>query len=217
MGCNVSKDVKVEDQGSAENKNNGNEDASTTMSEEKAAEKIQASFRGYKTRKSLKDNGALPGKEDAIANNPIKEVEEKAKEKLSEHASEAAAKLNSAKQTLEDELADIDLTDKDLEKAATKIQASYRNFTAKRKQPESNPSSTEKQAEPEKKEVPEPTVNDKGENQEEENLDEIDLKDPQVEKAAVKIQSTFRGYKTRKEGKVDDKPLENGEKGEDED
>ncbi|GBN33371.1 hypothetical protein AVEN_262975-1 [Araneus ventricosus] len=72
------------------------------MSEEKAAEKIQASFRGYKTRKSLKDNGALPG-----ANNPIKEVEEKAKEKLSEHASEAAAKLTSAKQTLEDELVTI--------------------------------------------------------------------------------------------------------------
>ncbi|GBM93525.1 hypothetical protein AVEN_168014-1 [Araneus ventricosus] len=113
--------------------------------------------------------------------------------------------------------ADIDLTDKDLEKAATRIQASYRNFTARKKQPEGNPNSTEKQAEPEKNEVPEPTVNDKGENQEEENLDDIDLNDPQVEKAAVKIQSTFRGYKTRKEVKVDGKPLENGEKGEDED
>ncbi|XP_055953854.1 neuromodulin-like isoform X2 [Argiope bruennichi] len=192
----------------------GNEDASGTMSEEKAAEKIQASFRGYKTRKSLKDNGALPGKGDAIANNPIKEVEEKAKE-LVEHASaETAAKLNSAKQTLEDELADIDLTDKDLEKAATKIQASYRNFTAKKKQPEPNSNSSEKQAEPEKKE---PIVNGKGENQDEENLDDIDLKDPQVEKAAVKIQSTFRGYKTRKAVNVDGKPLENGEKGDDED
>ncbi|KAF8770528.1 hypothetical protein HNY73_018043 [Argiope bruennichi] len=174
----------------------GNEDASGTMSEEKAAEKIQASFRGYKTRKSLKDNGALPGKGDAIANNPIKEVEEKAKE-LVEHASaETAAKLNSAKQTLEDELGFL------------------QKISHPKEKPRALQNSSEKQAEPEKKE---PIVNGKGENQDEENLDDIDLKDPQVEKAAVKIQSTFRGYKTRKAVNVDGKPLENGEKGDDED
>lgn len=32
---------------------------------------------------------------------------------------------------------------------------------------------------------------------------EIDLNDPDVEKAATKIQATFRGYKTRREVKKD--------------
>ncbi|GFY68487.1 hypothetical protein TNIN_310711, partial [Trichonephila inaurata madagascariensis] len=71
MGCNVSKDVKVEDQGNAENKDDGNDNAGA-MSEEKAAAKIQASFKGYKVRKSLKNNGALPEKKDVIANSPGK-------------------------------------------------------------------------------------------------------------------------------------------------
>ncbi|GFQ88940.1 uncharacterized protein TNCT_315491, partial [Trichonephila clavata] len=109
---------------------------------------------------------------------------------------------------------DIDLTDKDLEKAAAKIQSTYRNFTARKKQ-------VEPSTDPPKQE--EPTVNAKEEtpvkkveNNEEENLDDIDLEDPDVEKAALKIQSTFRGYKSRKEIKPDEKPVENGEKGEDE-
>lgn len=33
---------------------------------------------------------------------------------------------------------------------------------------------------------------------------DIDLKDPEVEKAACKIQATFRGYKVRKEKKEDE-------------
>lgn len=51
-----------------------------------------------------------------------------------------------------------------------------------------------------------------------ENLEDIDLGDPEVEKAALKIQSTFRGYKVRKEVKTEEteEVLTNGEKGEDE-
>ncbi|GFT72771.1 uncharacterized protein NPIL_278051 [Nephila pilipes] len=166
------------------------------MSEEKAAEKIQASFKGYKVRKSLKNNGALPEKKDVIANNSGK-IEEKIKERAKE---ETASKLNSVQAAVEDELLDIDLTDKDLEKAATKIQLSYRNFTARKKQVEPS-TEPQQQEEPTENATEEPPVTKKVENTEEENLDDIDLKDPDVEKAALKIQSTFRGYKTRKEMK----------------
>ncbi|GIY09630.1 hypothetical protein CDAR_102431 [Caerostris darwini] len=123
------------------------------MSEEKAAEKIQASFRGYKTRKSLKNNGALPGQKEE----PIPEVDESEK-KPSEQ--ENASKPNSAQADLPDELLDIDLTDKDLEKAATKIQNTYRNFTAKKKPVKVDPPAEEKI----EKKSEEPTVNDKVEN-----------------------------------------------------
>ena len=42
---------------------------------------------------------------------------------------------------------DIDLTDKDLEKAAFKIQASYRSFTKKKKEPVATASSPVKEKE----------------------------------------------------------------------
>lgn len=46
-------------------------------------------------------------------------------------------------------------------------------------------------------------------------MEDIDLGDPEVEKAALKIQSTFRGYKVRREVK-EGEGMTNGEKGEDE-
>ncbi|XP_014668795.1 PREDICTED: retinitis pigmentosa 1-like 1 protein, partial [Priapulus caudatus] len=83
----------------------------------------------------------------------------------------------------EQEEVDIDLTDPEVEKAATKIQGAFRRHTkakgedsaAKAVQPEAP------QAEARKEE-------------EEEEID-IDLNDPEVEKAATKIQGAFRRHK----------------------
>ncbi|KAG8177757.1 hypothetical protein JTE90_018986 [Oedothorax gibbosus] len=178
------------------------------MSEEKAAEKIQASFKGYKTRKTLKDNGILPSED---AKKPNGGIEAKVKELADQPSGGNATKPNSAAATaaeLEEILA-IDLTDKDLEKAAHKIQASYRNFTKKKIATTTAPAPEEAQ---DKKE----TTADEAK-VDEENLEDIDLGDPEVEKAALKIQSTFRGYKTRKVINTDGQPLQNGEKEEDED
>ncbi|XP_071036529.1 neuromodulin isoform X2 [Parasteatoda tepidariorum] len=120
MGCNVSKDVKVED-------NNGGD----RMSEEKAAEKIQASFRGYKTRKSLKNNGLLPAvesgatlKEEKVAStiqNSHKNVIKK--EESNENTTD--------KKVQEEEEVDIDLGDPDVEKAALKIQHTFRGYKSR--------------------------------------------------------------------------------------
>ncbi|XP_054720767.1 obscurin-like [Uloborus diversus] len=190
------------------------------MSEEKAAEKIQASFRGYKTRKSLKNNGVVPAKENINQNQTKGEVDGKL-EKLQEQPEEKPASKPISKSE-QDELLDIDLTDKDLEKAATKIQASYRNFTKKKQDvPQPNPVENSTPQENEKTEIV--TVHnsnqdekeDQSTKEQEENLDDIDLKDPEVEKAALKIQSTFRGYKSRRE--VNPEIVQNGEKEENQD
>ncbi|XP_035223757.1 histone-lysine N-methyltransferase set-26-like [Stegodyphus dumicola] len=191
------------------------------MSEEKAAEKIQASFRGYKTRKSLKNNGVLPAKPDVKEGKHKEEIEEKIEE-LPEHPEKKTSKPSAQKEAAPDETVDIDLSDKDLEKAATKIQASYRNFTARKKQEQDVTEAVENSPKQEKKEAvtgreetedKEPEKTQSGENKEQdENLEDIDLGDPNVEKAALKIQSTFRGFKVRKELNTEEQTEENEEK-----
>ncbi len=47
--------------------------------------------------------------------------------------------------------------------------------------------------------------------QEEENLEDIDLTDPELNKAAVKIQASFRGHKTRKQTNPDEDQAEPAE------
>lgn len=85
--------------------------------------------------------------------------------------------------TDEDDIADIDLTDPELADAALKIQAGFRGHLT-RKQKEKK----ESQDELNKKMANMTTA---------EELD-LDMNDPELDKAAVKIQATFRGHKTRK-------------------
>lgn len=84
----------------------------------------------------------------------------------------------------DDNLADIDLSDPSLNQAASKIQATFRGHR-ERKSPLHQPTNqTGQQQEDKSEELPD-------------ELKDMDLNDPDLAKAAVKIQATFRGYKTR--------------------
>ncbi|XP_022646744.1 obscurin-like [Varroa destructor] len=100
------------------------------------------------------------------------------------------ASTSSAEQQLADELADIDLNDSELAQAASKIQKQFRGLKkggALAKKESDTPSAP---VEP----SPPPEV----EKTETDELADIDLTDPELEKAAMKIQSTFKGFKTRR-------------------
>ncbi|XP_060519206.1 uncharacterized protein LOC132697679 [Cylas formicarius] len=123
-----------------------------TADEEEAATKIQAAFRGHKTRKSMKQPAANEERE------PTREE-------------------------LENEFR---LDDAELCNAATKIQASFRGHMS-RKQIDK------------KGDVSCSSKEDKLNQDDAENVDNIDLTDPELNKAAAKIQASFRGHMTRKE------------------
>lgn len=109
-------------------------------------------------------------------------------------------------ETKEEEKVDIDLNDPETEKAALKIQAGFKGYQtrkeiAAKKEESQKQTEEEKPAEAEKPaESEQPADSEKPAESKPE--DDIDLNDPEVEKAAVKIQAGFKGFKTRQEIKA---------------
>ena len=153
----------------------------------KAALKIQSSFRGHQARKeveSIKENKALEEGLDKKADSDE----------------------NDAKQEGNEEI-DIDLEDPEVGKAALKIQSSFRGHQA-RKEVDNIKENKGREEKPDKNTESDET---NAKNEEEVEID-IDLEDPEVGKAALKIQSSFRGHQARKEVETiresKDKPVE---------
>lgn len=138
-----------------------------------AATKIQATFRAYKVRKEVRLGGSSAGGSEA---------------NLSPSRTDPAMK-----EPEEENLADIDLTDPSLNQAASKIQATFRGHRV-RKSPLHQPKEPGDHQQQE-----EGDTKDQADDAKElpDELKDMDLNDPDLAKAAVKIQATFRGYKGR--------------------
>lgn len=153
MGCNISKDVKVEERTEEnkpeqiEAKMNGEEkppvvnqatDGCDPSEEEEAAKKIQAHFRGYKTRKEL-DNMKASQDDDKNSAEPVDPELEKAATRIQAsfrgHKVRKEMKVTVPEESPQesDEVLDIDLNDPELVQAATKIQTTFRGYKARKK------------------------------------------------------------------------------------
>jgi hypothetical protein len=173
---------------------------------EVAATKIQAGYRGMKTRKDLKEKQAAAVSPEAPVDQS--EVEKKGEEldeiPCGEDAEHAATKIQAgyrgmktrrelkqrAHSVEESGEPELELTD-EAEAAATKIQAGYRGMAA-RKEYQQRRTLLE-----ERRKVPK-SLDDFNRMIEDEIVD-IDLNDPDVEKAATTIQAGYRGMRARSE------------------
>ncbi|XP_072752644.1 uncharacterized protein Igl isoform X1 [Anoplolepis gracilipes] len=195
MGCNTSKESvqpAVEEGKEGDSVKNGDiskaaEDSATKTEpsdkekendaegekekEAAAATKIQAAFRGHHTRKSLRvsETGSEQTKTDKAPSEP---AQEPTKEQLQEEFS---------------------ADDKELCKAAKKIQATFRGHMSRKEQATAAAKSAINAVESATAKIEEKMHDAVQE------LEGIDLADPDLHKAATKIQASFRGHKVRQE------------------
>lgn len=176
------------------------------MKEEEAAEKIQAGFRGFQDRQQFSeskgDNKEEEEEVDIDLNDP--DVEKaavkiqagfkgfKARQEIKDLKSQASLDVVLAEIHHENETEiDIDLEDPDVEKAAIKIQASFKRHLSKEKKLGEEPKMSVGDKEGTSGAAP------KGSQEEEEEVD-IDLNDPDVAVAAEKIQAGFKKHMMKK-------------------
>jgi len=181
---------------------------------ELAATKIQAGYKGMRTRKEMKqrkaegninDTDSNTGEIDIDLDDPEveaaatkiqagfkghkarKEVRKMREENLDKEEDSGEEDTNEMLEQPGDgaENIDIDLDDPDVEAAATKIQAGFKGHKARKEVKKMKQEKDEKESD-------QTTEADK--------ID-IDLDDPEVEAAATKIQAGFKGHKARKEVK----------------
>ncbi|XP_046752202.1 cilia- and flagella-associated protein 91 isoform X2 [Diprion similis] len=148
-----------------------NQDESEKDKDE-AATRIQAAFRGHHARKSMKEP---------------------------ESGTRQPQSQNDAEPTQEQLLEEFRADDKELCNAATKIQASFRgHMSRKEQQVVTAASAAIKPIE----QFVEKTADkiDQKVNDALNELESIDLTDPDLHKAATKIQASFRGHKVRQDG-----------------
>nr|XP_034302201.1 abnormal spindle-like microcephaly-associated protein homolog isoform X7 [Crassostrea gigas] len=161
-----------------------------------AATKIQAGFRGHKTRQDMKEKKEK-GKEDMLSEINKSELENAVVHIQAGFRGYQARKemkhlMDSQPAKQPEEEVDIDLNDPDVEQAALKIQAGFKGYKT-RKEFESKKSSVTKESSP-------VAVAE----QESEEVIDIDLNDPEVEKAALKIQAGFKGFRKAKKATTQD-------------
>lgn len=176
------------------------------MKEDEAAEKIQAGFRGFQDRQQFSeskgDNKEEEEEVDIDLNDP--DVEKaavkiqagfkgfKARQEIKDLKSQASLDVVLAEIHHENETEiDIDLEDPDVEKAAIKIQASFKRHLSKEKKLGEEPKKSVGDKEGTSGGAP------KGSQEEEEEVD-IDLNDPDVAVAAEKIQAGFKKHMMKK-------------------
>ncbi|XP_041470803.1 fibrous sheath CABYR-binding protein-like [Lytechinus variegatus] len=193
---------------------------------EKAAIKIQSSFKGFKTRRDMsakKSETSVAGEtteqaepSQQEAGTPAEETSQAEQAPAEASTTEAPSGDAPAAPAQEEEEVDIDLEDPEVEKAAIKIQAGFKGMMVRKgkkegaKEGEETPASEtpaaaaegeaqaeEPAAETTQEEAP---ATEESKKEEEEEVD-IDLNDPQVQDAAVKIQAGFKGMKVRKQMK----------------
>ena len=200
----------------------GNEHDLIDPDMDKAATKIQAGYKGMKTRKEIKKKkydesivknidpdmevaatkiqAGYRGMRDRgkVKQKRLANIDENVDTILEENVDENEEKLITEEVPKIDEEIDIDLNDPEVELAATKIQAGFKGKKArdevKMMKEEGYTSNNQAEVNVEFCEEPKEVT-------QEEEID-IDLNDPEVEMAATKIQAGFKGKKAREEVKM---------------